>query len=200
MDLSESDWDSAIKERAKENNYYTEVELITILKQINSALAYLQKEKNIAHRDIKPENILIFENNIYKLCDFGEAKISPNLKRENSLRGTEIYMSPLLYNGLKNNIKKIQHNIYKSDVFSLGYCFLYAASLNFNIIYAIRDLKFQGLVEKMLFKFMKIRYSKDFIQIISKMITINEDERIDFVDLEEILNSKYKNSNIKGYN
>ena len=197
MDLSESDWDTAIKERAKDNNYYSETELIIILKQITSALAYLQKERNIAHRDIKPENILIFKNNIYKLCDFGEAKISQNLKRENSLRGTEIYMSPALYNGLKNNFKKVQHNIYKSDVFSLGYCLIYAASLNFNIIYTIRELKFQGLVEKMLFKFMKSRYSKDFIQTISKMITINEDERIDFVDLEEILNRKYKNISIK---
>ena len=197
MDLAKNDWDTEIKEREKNNNYYTEKELIMILKQINSVLLFLQNNRNIAHRDIKPENILIFENNIYKLCDFGEAKISPNLKRENSLRRTEIYMSPALYNGLKNNIKKIQHNIYKSDVFSLGYCFLYAASLNFNIIYAIRDLKFQRLAEKMLFKFMKIRYSKDFIQIISKMITINEDERIDFADLEEFLNNKYKYINIR---
>ena len=193
MDLAISDWDTAIKERAKSKNYYTEKELIIILKQITSALVYLQKNRDIAHRDIKPENILIFENNIYKLSDFGEAKVSPNLKRENSLRGTEIYMSPLLYNGLKNKIKKIHHNIYKSDVFSFGYCFLFAASLNYNIIYSIRDLKFQGLVDKMLFKFMKSRFSKDFIEIISKMININENERLDFIGLEKILNEKYNN-------
>ena len=193
MDLAKNDWDTEIKEREKNKNYYTEKELIIILKQINSVLLFLQNNRNIAHRDIKPENILIFNNNIYKLCDFGEAKISPDLKRQNSLRGTQIYMSPILYNCLKNNIKRVQHNIYKSDIFSLGYCFLYAASLNFNIINAIRDLKFQGLVDKMLDKFMKSRYSIEFIEIISKMINVDEQKRIDFNDLNILLEEKYNN-------
>ena len=193
MDLAKNDWDTEIKEREKNNNYYTEKELIIILKQINSVLLFLQNNRNIAHRDIKPENILIFNNNIYKLCDFGEAKISPDLKRQNSLRGTQIYMSPILYNCLKNNIKRVQHNIYKSDIFSLGYCFLYAASLNFNIINAIRDLKFQGLVDKMLDKYMKSRYSIEFIEIISKMINVDEQKRIDFNDLNILLEEKYNN-------
>ena len=94
-----------------------------------------------------------------------------------------MYMSPILYNCLKNKIKKVQHDIYKSDIFSLGYCFLYAASLNFNIINSIRDLKFQGLVDKMLNKYMKSRYSVVFIDIISKMINVDEKKRIDFNDL-----------------
>ena len=87
-------------------------------------------------------------------------------------------MSPILYNCLKNNIKRVQHNIYKSDIFSLGYCLLYAASLNFNIINAIRDLKFQGLVDKMLDKYMKSRYSIEFIEIISKMINVDEQKEL----------------------
>ena len=191
MDLAENDWDKEIIERAKNNKYYTEKELITILKQITSALVYLQRDRHIAHRDIKPENILIFDKKTYKLCDFGEAKIEPDLKKSNSLRGTEIYMSPVLYTNLKNGIKKIQHDIYKSDVFSFGYCFLYAASLNYNIIHAIRDLKFQGLVNKMLDKYMKEKYSDEFIGIISKMINVDEKERIDFIELDKIINEKY---------
>ena len=191
MDLAKSDWDNAIKKRAEGNNYYTENELIKILKQISSALVYLQKDKNIAHRDIKPENILIFDNNIYKLCDFGEAKICPDLERTNSLRGTKIYMSPILYDCLQNNTKKVKHNIYKSDVFSFGYCFLYAACLNYNLIHSIRDLKFQGLVSKILNKFLKQRYSEDFVELISKMISIDENERPDFIQLEKLLKEKY---------
>ena len=191
MDLADSDWDIEIKKRAEDYNYYTEKELIEILKQISSALIYLQKERKIAHRDIKPENILIFENNIYKLCDFGEAKISPDLERTNSLRGTEIYMSPILYNSLKNNIKKVKHNIYKSDVFSFGYCFLYASCLNYNLIHTIRDLKFQGLVIKILNKYLKQRYSQDFIEIISKMINNDENFRPDFIEIEKLIKEKF---------
>ena len=193
MDLAKSDWDTAIKKRAENKNYYTEEELIIILKQITSALVYLQKNRDIAHRDIKPENILIFENNIYKLSDFGEAKITPNLKRENSLRGTEMYMSPILYNSLKHGIKRIQHNIYKSDVFSLGYCLLYGISLNYNFICTLRNMKFQGLVNNMIFKIMRSRFSKDFIEIIIKMININENERLDFIELQKIINDKFNN-------
>ena len=76
MDLALHDWDFEIEERKKKKNYYTEKELITILKQISSALLYLQRVKRIAHRDVKPENILVFNDGIYKLGDFGEAKIN----------------------------------------------------------------------------------------------------------------------------
>ena len=192
MDLSESDWESAIIKREKGNNFYTEKELISILVQLTNALSFLQKNKNIAHRDIKPENILIFDKKIYKLGDFSEAKISPNSNNANDLKGTEIYMSPILYNALKNNLKKVKHNVYKSDMFSLGYCFLYAASLNFDIIDTIREFKFQGLVDKILLKKMKPRYSEEFIFLISKMINIEEEERYDFIDLENEIKEKYK--------
>ena len=67
------------------------------------ALIYLQKNLGIAHRDIKPQNILYFEDGTYKIGDFGEAKEAKMAMLKNSLRGTELYMSPSLYNGLKNN-------------------------------------------------------------------------------------------------
>ena len=43
---------------------------------------------------------------------------------------------------------------------------------------------------------MKKRYSDEFIEIISKIIKIEENERIDFIDLEKILKGKYNNINI----
>ena len=119
-------------------NYYKEQELIHIVKQLVSALAYLQVQK-VAHRDIKPQNVLLYPNSVYKVADFGEAKEIKISKQQNTLRGTELYMSPVLYNGLKWNKKDVLHNVYKSDVFSLGYCLLYAASLNFKIINEIRE-------------------------------------------------------------
>jgi cyclin-dependent kinase-like len=35
------------------------------------------------HRDIKPENMIISENNLLKLCDFGFARLIP--EKENNL-------------------------------------------------------------------------------------------------------------------
>ena len=39
---------------------------------------------------------------------------------------------------------------------------------------------------------MKPRYSEEFIFLISKMINIEEEERYDFIDLENELKEKYK--------
>ena len=191
MDLAEEDWDTAINNRSKIKKYYTEFELISILKQLTSALYYLQKEKKIAHRDIKPENILIFKNNIYKIGDFGEAKESKVPKQLSTLRGTELYMSPLLYNGLHENKDDVRHNPFKSDTFSLGYCFIYAASLNLNIIYKIRDVNSIIILKQILTKEFNGRYSEKFVDLILKMICFNEDKRVDFIDLERILREEF---------
>jgi hypothetical protein len=190
MDLGETDWDVEINEHLNNHQYYSEEELISILKQLASALLYLQRDKKIAHRDIKPENVLIFENNVYKLGDFGEAKGTKTNNKLNTLRGTDIYMSPILYNGLKLSKEDVIHNLYKSDVFSLGYSFLYAVSLNHNIINEIRDLEDIEKVKSVLYRMMKPRYSDIFIEIILKMINLDEKTRIDFIGLDKLIKEK----------
>jgi len=203
MDLAEKDWEMEIINREITKNYYKEKELILILKQLTNALYFLQKEKNVAHRDIKLENILIFKNKsehmnkygkfLYKLCDFGEAKNYAKYisNKHKTLRGTELYMSPLLYNGLINEEAYVDHNAYKSDVFSLGCCIIIAAVLNFDIINEIRELKEQNKISRFLRKQLYPKYSEKFIDILLKMINFNEDERIDFIKLEELIESNF---------
>ena len=188
MDLGETDWEIEINDHLYENKYYSENELMSILKQLVSGLAYLQKEKKIAHRDVKPENVIIFKNNIYKLGDFGEAKGTRRADKLSTLRGTDTYMSPILYKGLKMAKEDVVHDLYKSDVFSLGYSILYAVSLNHNIINEIRDLEKMEDIEKILYKRMKPRYSDNFINIILKMINPEETKRIDFISLDKLIN------------
>ena len=191
MELAEEDWDSLINKRFNNNLFYSESQLISILKQLTSALCYLQKEKNIAHRDIKPENILVFKREVYKLSDFGEAKESKLSKQYSTLRGTELYMSPLLYTSFHEEKENVKHNPYKSDVFSLGYCLIYASSLNFNIIYEIRNVSNTFLLKRILTRHLSTRYSTKFIDILLKMITFSEDDRMDFIELDKILREEY---------
>ena len=44
-----------------------------VLSQVTEGIHYLHKNK-IIHRDIKTSNILVFENNLFKITDFGISK------------------------------------------------------------------------------------------------------------------------------
>ena len=197
MDLADCDWEMEINEYLINNKFYSEKQLILILKQLTSALTFLERDKKIAHRDIKPENVLVFRSNsndkedIYKIADFGEAKEAKVSKQLNTLRGTELYMSPLLYSGLQQKLDDVKHDPYKSDVFSLGYCLIYAAAMNFNVIYDIRNLENKYIIKKVLKKYFNRRYSDKFIELILKMISFNEAERVDFIQLEKILENEF---------
>ena len=189
MEKAESDWESQIEKRAETKNYYTEIELTNILKQLVNAFVFLQN-KGIAHRNIKPKNILICDNNIYKITDLIEAKQNnDNTKIElSTLKGNQLYMAPHLYFVLKNDGSrlKVNHNIYKSDVFSLGYCFLYAMALDIKLLKKIREENSIDNVISIINKYdINQRYSEKFMKLIYKMIQIDENKRCDFIELNE---------------
>ena len=189
MEVGMTDWEKQISSYADKKIEYTEKNLINIIKQLSKVLSFLQKN-NISHRDIKPQNILIFKNDIYKLADFGEAKqidAMKNLLVNYSLRGTELYMSPLLFNGLRNGQIDIKHNLFKSDVYSLGLCILFAAVTSNKPLYEIRKFIDMKGVKKYLEKLLKEKYSYKFINLISSMLEIHEKNRPDFIELEKIM-------------
>ena len=193
MEKAERDWNKDIKRRKQEEKYYTEKELLFIMKQLTLALLYMKEKLNIAHRDIKPQNVLIFNNGIFKLADFGEAK---KVNKElNTLRGTELYMSPALYFGLKENKDDIEHDPFKSDLFSLGFCFVYAATMDFNLIYNLRNIRNDKEMKIKLKEYLKNKYSEKFIWILSKMVELNEENRFDFHELNEEIDKVIKEEN-----
>ena len=189
MEIGLTDWEKEIKNRCQKNKMYSQKELINILTQLTNALSFLQ-EKNVSHRDIKPQNVLIFKNNVYKLADFGEAKkISDNrlISQLNTIRGTELYMSPLLFNGMKTRQLDIKHNLFKSDVYSLGLCILYACTLSNESVYDIRKFVDMNDVKQFIKKSLEKKYNKRFIELIENMLEINERNRPDFIQLEKKL-------------
>ena len=184
MEKAEKDWDNEISERRKLDLYYTEKELLNIMKQLITTLSLLQKNR-ITHRDIKPQNILIL-NGYYKLCDFGETR---QLERDGLIvqrvRGSELYMSTILFNGLHQKLIQVKHNTYKSDVFSLGMCLFYAGSLSYGGVDSIRELNDMNEIKQIIFDYLGERYSSKLILIILSMLEINEEKRPNFIQLEE---------------
>ena len=191
MEYSNGDWDKEIRLHLQQRKKYTEIELVSILYQLTKALLFMQEKLKVSHRDIKPQNILTFNNSVYKLADFGEAKEVKISKQLNTLRGTELYMSPALYDGLKHEKDDVSHNPFKSDVFSLGFCLLYAATLNFNLLYEIRDIKDMKIINIILHKHLKKNYSEKFINIIRRMLEIDKNKRYDFPSLINDITSYY---------
>ena len=183
MELADIDWEKEINNRKLSKNYYTEGEIYKIMRQLIKAFSELQKNY-ITHRDIKPQNILIVNNN-YKIGDFGEAKITEgNNIIKQSIKGTELYMSPILFTALNKRQSIIIHNTFKSDVFSLGMCLFLASTLSFKSLYDIREVKDSKVIKKILEKYLIVKYSYNFVNILVKMLEVDENLRPDFIELE----------------
>ncbi|WP_456275541.1 Stk1 family PASTA domain-containing Ser/Thr kinase [Bacillus sp. AK128] len=88
-------------------------ESVNIMVQLTSALANAH-ENHIVHRDIKPQNILIDEDGVVKVTDFGIAVAlsSTTITQTNSFLGSVHYLSPEQARGGMATKK--------SDIYSLG--------------------------------------------------------------------------------
>jgi hypothetical protein len=100
-------------------------------------------------------------------------------------------MAPILYNGLKFNKKEVIHNAYKSDIFSLGYCCLYAMCLSVNILNDIREIVNQKVLNLIIEKELSKRYSYKIITLLENMLKIKEDERYDYETIQNYLDKNY---------
>ena len=184
MEIAERDWEQELFIRQKYNKFYTEKELLTILSQLVKTFALLQKN-HITHRDVKPQNVLISKG-LYKICDFGEARI---LVRDgvicSRVRGTELYMAPILFHGLHVKLVLVSHNTYKSDVFSLGMCIFFAATLTFDSLCDMRELNDMNKIKEVVLKYLGERYSSKLINILMEMLQVDENNRPDFIKLEK---------------
>ena len=186
MERAEKDMEQELIIRGKYSSFYTERDLINVLCQLILTCAQLQKNY-IAHRDIKPQNILI-KNGRYKICDFGESIVlnKSGMVIQN-IRGTELYMSPILFFALQKQFLQVKHNAYKSDVFSLGLCILLAATLNYNSICQIREETNMENIQKAILYNLSGRYSNVLISFLIRMLEIDENKRPDFIQLENML-------------
>lgn len=156
--------------RKKINEYKAQI----IMKQLISGLKYLY-DNNIFHRDLKPQNILVSDNCVIKITDFGLAKECEDNNLSDTICGSPIYMAPEI----------IQHTKYnsKADIWSLGIIFyeLLTGKTPYNI------KNYDELVDYIKHNDIKIpkklNISKDAKNLLSKLLIKSSKKRIKWKDI-----------------
>ena len=102
-----------LKDVLRKRGKLTITEVIDIMQQIADGLS-VAHDSYIIHRDIKPQNIMILENGLVKITDFGIAMAmnSTQLTQTNSVMGSVHYLPPEQANGSGSTLK--------SDIYSMG--------------------------------------------------------------------------------
>lgn len=102
-----------LKEYIMKRRYLDEIEVSRISLDIAEALR-VAHSNNIVHRDIKPQNIMITNDNIVKVMDFGIARAatSSTINNGQDILGSAHYISPEQARG--------GYVDQKSDIYSLG--------------------------------------------------------------------------------
>jgi serine/threonine protein kinase len=111
-----------LKQMIRDKHFLEPEEAIEIFVQICKGLQCAHSY-SIIHRDIKPENIMLKDNHIVKIADFGIAKqqdeedSSFTVNEAGHLIGTPAYMSPEQIDGQQIDTR--------SDIYSMGVMFYY---------------------------------------------------------------------------
>lgn len=102
-----------LKQLIKKRGKLSVPEVVDIMSQLTDGLAHAH-DSYIIHRDIKPQNIMILDDGMVKITDFGIAMAinASDLTQTNSVMGSVHYLPPEQASGKGSTIK--------SDIYSLG--------------------------------------------------------------------------------
>ena len=102
-----------LKQLLKKRGNLTLTEVVDVMLQVTDGMSAAH-DSYIIHRDIKPQNIMILENGLIKITDFGIAMAlnSTQLTQTNSVMGSVHYLPPEQASGKGATIQ--------SDVYSMG--------------------------------------------------------------------------------
>ena len=177
-------WADRERNNRKDFNYY----LAGIMIKLCEALKYT-KSLNIIHRDIKPENILIDQNDLPKLVDFGlacQSKICETLVPDLAYTccygkvGTPVYMAP--------ETVTAGEAFFASDIWSLGATIFNSSTghfhypfPDFNNIQSVLDTIAYNLPYKLTTSFQKLNIAVNSCLNKDPLRRINVDDLLNFL-------------------
>lgn len=182
------------RKREQKGLFWKEEEMMKMIYSIVDALAYLQTI-SICHRDLKPANLFLMDTNEIKVIDFGESK-EYLLDEDNNpatmatIRGTPQYLSPILWRAhvLEPGRRQVEHNMYKSDVFSIGLVLFQLASMKDVTGFNQKTNQTDGekIIKESTDKLSK-RFSSKIVEVLRRMLIFDEEKRPTFIDLAKFI-------------
>ena len=173
------------------NLYWKPEEIEKMLFSLIATLAHMQS-LGLCHRDLKPANLFQMPTGEIKVIDFGESK---DFFRDHddggdattaTIRGTPQYLSPILWKAhvVDGNSRFAKHNIYKSDVFSVGLLFFQLGAMDDVTGFNQKSAEYDG--EKLCaagIARLKSRYPDSFCDVLAQMLRFRESDRQSFIEL-----------------
>ena len=169
-----------------EEIYFEEKRILNWLFQVCLALIYLQKN-DVIHRDIKPSNIFLMADDTIKLGDFGISKKVSLSSDITFFIGTPRYTSPEIIN--KKDFS------FKTDIWSLGVTFLELISLRAPFLGYETEEIYENILKRNINSnilnkekngfnnYITKRYSKNLLDLVKEMISMNPDDRPNAKDI-----------------
>ena len=162
------------------------------LQQLVEVLCDLQLI-GVAHRDISPANICYNSPDCLKLIGFNLAKAieGPFVR---TMAGEKLYMAPALRRALfmqaKNEKLMVQHNVFKSDVYSLGMVMLHLSRLELKAEWT----NLQQLEDSLKVALDRVAktHSLEWANVLRCMLEVDEENRPDFIQLKDKINAELR--------
>jgi serine/threonine protein kinase len=98
--------ESMIQEEKKRGSFFEMGRIKSMVGQILKGLVFVHK-LGIVHRDLKPENVLITDEDVIKICDFGSAKVIDTSGKNTPYIVSRFYRAPELILGVSSYGAKI---------------------------------------------------------------------------------------------
>ena len=181
------------------NKHIPEEEIWNIFLQSMEALEYIHRN-DVIHRDIKPQNILIDNNMVIKIGDFGTSAI----KRENKhFKGTYLFLNKdeetMQFGGTQiNSGKYTAREVFsgdyghKIDVYSMGVTFYemcYFKTPTFKEVFDQFNKSIFIIEETDEDK--KVNYSKELLDIIHLMLEQDKNKRKSSSEILKMIQNEY---------
>ena len=200
-ELGINSWNSEIATMKKMKKFYSEEDLVNIIYQITSTLEVLQR-KDLCHFNINPKNIIVCKDKLYKLNDLEYIRA---IKDVNIIPNDNNFISPQLYElYYEKKSHKGVFNLVKNDVYSLGLCIIYTMTRTNEINNIFKDFiskKHNIDSDKLVGDYFKYPlntmdddnfYSIKLEILLQNMLKFREDERFDFIQINEYITKEYE--------